>query len=519
MKEVLVSGIRISARSTAAGLEKRLRGKIAGLLELSPRELGKIRITGKSIDARGREPVLLFKAAVEVPDDVPLKPWEMPEAAVPVFPENISLKNPLVVGTGPAGIFCGLALAMAGTEPLILDRGPCVEDRCAGIEDFLSSRQLDENCNLLIGEGGAGTFSDGKLYTGTHDKMARFVLQTFVEAGAPQEILYLARPHIGTDFLKVAASGLRRKIISLGGSFKFNTQVTDIVVQNGKCSGVVCADGSTISAPAVVVACGLGGRELARNLMKKVDFELKPFQLGCRIEHPQEFIDFRQYHGARPELLGAAEYHLVSRPGGTILPVSSFCMCPGGTVVNASAWQNACATNGMSDFARDGEFANACLISTLSPDFSGSVEKAFELIEEIERSSFLLGGKNYTFPAQDAAGFLRNEVILRNRKTSCHTGIIPGEVRSLLPAPTVSALSSALKFFDRQLPGFIKNGKFIGVEPCVSSPLRFTRKENGFSSIDNLILSGEGAGASGGIISAACDGIRAAKALLPVTQA
>ena len=514
MKEVLVSGIRISARSTAEGFEKRLRGKAAGILDLHPRELGNIRIIGKSIDSRGREPVLLFKIAVEVPDDAPFAPWVMPEAAVPVFPENISLKNPVVVGTGPAGIFCGLALAMAGTDPVIIDRGPCVEERCGGIEKFLNSRQLDENCNLLIGEGGAGTFSDGKLYTGTHDKMARFVLQTFVEAGAPPEILYLARPHIGTDFLKVAAAGLRRRIVELGGSFKFNTQVTDIVVRDGKCSGVVCADGSVISAPAVVIACGLGGRELARNLMKKADFELKPFQLGCRIEHPQESIDFRQYHGKRPELLGAAEYHLVSRPGGSLLPVSSFCMCPGGTIVNASAWQNACATNGMSDFSRSGEFANACLISTLSPDFSGSVEKAFDLIERIERASFRLGGRDYSFPAQDAAGFLRNEVILRNRRTSCHTGITPGDVRSLLPAPTASALAAALKFFDRQLPGFIKNGKFIGVEPCVSSPLRFSRKENGFSSVDNLILSGEGAGASGGIISAACDGLRAAKALI-----
>ena len=514
MKEVLVSGIRISARSTAAGLEKRLRGKAAGILDLPPRELGKISVIGQSIDSRGREPVLLFKVVVEVPDDAPHAAWQKKETFVPDFPENRNLKNPIVVGTGPAGIFCGLALAMAGCSPVILDRGPYVEKRCSGIEKFLKSRELDENCNLLIGEGGAGTFSDGKLYTGTHDKMARFVLQTLAEAGAPEEILYLARPHIGTDYLKIAAAGLRRRIIELGGTFRFDTQVTDIVEDNGRCTGVVCSDGSVLSAPKVVIACGLGGRELVRNLMKKVEFDLKPFQLGCRIEHPQEFIDFRQYHGSRPELLGAAEYHLVSRPGGNTLSVSSFCMCPGGTVVNASAWQKHCATNGMSDFSRSGEFANACLISTLAPEVIGSVDKAFELIEKIEAGLFLAGGSDYSFPAQDAAGFLRNEVVLRNRKNACHTGIVPGDVRSLLPAASQQALCAALKFFDRQLPGFIKHGKLIGVEPNVSSPLRFRRRENGFSSLENLCLAGEGVGAAGGIVSAACDGLRAALSLL-----
>lgn len=514
MKEVLVSGIRISARSTAAGLEKRLRGKAAGILDLPPRELGKIRIIGKSIDSRGREPVLIYKLTVLVPDDAPHPAYEQKEPFTPEFPENRNISEPIVVGTGPAGIFCALALAMAGCRPLILDRGPCVEERCSGVDNFLKTRQLDENCNLLIGEGGAGTFSDGKLYTGTHDKMANFVLRTLAEAGAPEEILYLARPHIGTDYLKHAAAGLRKKIIALGGKFLFNTQVADVVVKNGRCSGVICADGSTLTAPVVVIACGLGGRNLARNLTKHAEFELKPFQLGCRIEHPQEFIDNRQYHGSRPELLGAAEYHLVSRPGGNILPVSSFCMCPGGTVVNASAWQNRCATNGMSDFSRNGKFANACLISTLSPQVTQSVENAFAMIEKIEERLFLAGGSDYTFPAQDAAAFLRNESILRNYESSCHTGIIQGNVRKLLPDASAQALCAALKFFDRQLPGFIKYGKLIGAEPCVSSPLRFIRRENGCSSLDGLYLSGEGVGAAGGIVSAACDGLRTALAVL-----
>ena len=514
MKEVQLSGIRISARSTAAGLEKRLRSKASGMLSLSPDDLGTLTVTGKSIDSRGREPVLIFKVIVQVPDTCPLPPFERKKPCIPELPEKTTLKNPVVVGTGPAGIFAALALAMAGTDPVILDRGPRVEERCSGVEKFLSTRELDENCNLLIGEGGAGTFSDGKLYTGTHDKMAQFVLHTLAEAGAPEEILCLARPHIGTDFLKIAASGLRQKITALGGKFLFNTPVTGIQEKEGRCTGVICGDNAVIEAPCVIIACGLGGRELSRSLMQKVEYDLKPFQLGCRIEHPQDFIDRRQYHGPRPELLRAAEYHLVSRPAGNILPVSSFCMCPGGTVVNASAWQNRCATNGMSDFARNGKYANACLISTLSPAFSGSVEKAFELIGNIEKQLFILGGKDYTFPAQDAAAFLRNEKSLKNPSSSCLTGLTPGNLRPLLPEPTRTALCAALKFFDRQLPGFIEKGKLIGIEPCVSSPLKFRRLANGSSSLKNLYLSGEGAGAAGGIVSAACDGLRSALAAL-----
>ena len=511
MKEVLLTGLRLSARGTAAGLEKRLRDKAAGMLALPPGELGRITVLGRSTDARGREPLLNFRLAVEVPDACPLPARETHPVPVPELPQAENLKNPVVVGTGPAGIFCALALAMAGTDPVIIDRGPKIDERTSGVENFLKTRELDENCNLLVGEGGAGTFSDGKLYTGTHDRMAAFVLHTLHEAGAPREILVLARPHIGTDYLKTAAAGLRRKIEALGGRFLFNTRVTGVAAEGDRCTGVRCADGGVIHAPAAVIACGLGGRELVRGLMEKIRWEPKPFQLGCRIEHPQDFIDRRQYHGPRPELLGASEYHLVSRPAGNILPVSSFCMCPGGTVVNASAWRGHCATNGMSDFSRSGRFANACLITTMPPL---PPDEAFGLIENIEQSLFAMGGKDYTFPAQDAAAFLRGEKSLRLRETSCATGITPGNVRALLPEAAAKALSEALRFFDRQLPGFVKYGKIIGAEPCVSSPLRFLRDPDGTSSLENCFLAGEGAGAAGGIVSAACDGLRIARSLL-----
>lgn len=233
------------------------------------------------------------------------------------LPERTALLHPVVVGTGPAGIFAALALALAGAKPLILDRGRRVEERYADYRRFLESRELDESSNLLLGEGGAGTFSDGKLYTGTRDIRAAFVLDTLARAGAPPEIRYLKRPHIGSDKLRAVAANLRKRIIGLGGEFRFGTEVTGLLLKNGRCIGVETAAGDRIEAPAVIMAPGLGGRELVQRMARQgAGALLKPFQIGCRIEHPQSFIDRAMYHlDSRPAALGAAEYHLVSRPG------------------------------------------------------------------------------------------------------------------------------------------------------------------------------------------------------------
>lgn len=515
MKQVLVSGIRISCRKAASGMEKLLRRAAAEQLRLPEKEISGITVVSRSIDARKKEPVLELRLAVSVPDDAPF-PEYREKAPVLDLPEKHLCRDPIVVGTGPAGIFAALVFALAGCRPLILDRGEDVDARSRRQLEFLKNRRLDENSNLLIGEGGSGTFSDGKLYTGTRDPRGRFVLHELVSAGAPEEILVLARPHVGTDYLKTAAAGLRKKIESLGGVFRFNTCVEDIVVENGKCRGVVLASGEVLESNSVVIACGLGGRGLARKLAEKVRFSLKPFQIGCRIEHPQEMIDRVQYHGSRPELLGAAEYHIVSRPqDGKTLQVSSFCMCPGGEVVNATAWKEQCVTNGMSSFARAGKYANSCLISTVRPELYGSLDDVFEMIRHIGHELFVSGGSDYTFPAQDAEAFLRGEKRLsRPGESSCQTGIVPGDVSRLLPKENYLALVSALKYFDRKMSGFIRYGKIIGVENCVSSPLRFDRDELGFSSVHGLMLCGEGAGFAGGIVSAACDGIRCAENML-----
>ena len=392
----------------------------------------------------------------------------------------------------------------------MLDRGAPLEERCADHEKFLRTRELDEESNLLIGEGGAGTFSDGKLYTGTHDVRGRFVIDALIAAGAPPEIRYLARPHVGSDGLKRTCVALRRRITELGGEFRFHAHVREILAADGRFRGVRLADGEVLEAPALLFAPGLGGRTLVREAAARFGgAETKPFQMGCRIEHPQDFIDRRQYHGSRPECLGAAEYHIAA--GG----VSSFCMCPGGTLVNASAWSHHSCTNGMSCHARDGEFANAALIVTLRPQEFAAPEEPFELIDRLESEVFLRGGEDYAFPAQDADAFLGGTLRLSRQGGSAETGYIPGCIDELLPGRIRDTLGCALRDFDRKMPGFIRHGVLVGVEPCVSSPLRLLRDERGeWRGLAGVHPAGEGVGAAGGIVSAACDGIRAAEAML-----
>lgn len=482
----------------------------------------KYEIIGKSIDSRKRTPLIIYRLAVELPDSFTGRypaydrVWRQPD-----IPRNIwkQSDSPIVVGTGPAGLFAALYLAMAGSRPLVIDRGLTVSERVLAHEKFLSSRELDEESNLLIGEGGAGTFSDGKLYTGTKSPFARMVIEEFIRCGAPAEIGYLSRPHIGSDRLKQAIPALRQRIIELGGTFRFQSNVTDLVIKDGVCRGVCINGNETLTTSCgVLFACGLGGRELIRKIiLSGVGYEVKSFQIGCRIEHPQEFIDFRQYSMNRPEALGAAEYHIVSRPANAA-GVSSFCMCPGGKVVNASAWKHRSITNGMSNFARDGKFANSCLIATL--DFAGraGADEIFQMAERIESELYLRGGSDYAFPCQSVKDFLARRASVGKFEHDCETGTVPGRIDDLLPSEIYRALSAAVKHFDRLMPGFIANGKFIGVESFVSSPIRLLRDENGENTVRRLFPAGEGPGLAGGIISAACDGMKAAEKLLGVVN-
>lgn len=514
--DYILEKLTVGAGRAPVGIDSALGSIIAGKLKTAPEKID-YQILGKSIDSR-KEPVIIYKLLISSNEklDLPLASPEvsgvMKKAELPL-PEKISLRNPVVVGTGPAGIFGALVLAMAGTNPVIIDRGHDVESRKTAWQKFLQDRELDTENNLLIGEGGAGAFSDGKLHTGTKDVNRRFILEEMIAAGAPPEIAYLSRPHVGSDKLPSVSINLRRKIEALGGTFIWGKEVTGVINSGGRCGGVRCGR-EEIFAPAVLLAPGLGGRALVRSLSGMLNSCLKPFQMGCRIEHPQSLIDRCQYHCTnRPAALGAAEYHLVSRPGDA-WNVSSFCMCPGGNVVNATAWKKHSISNGMSNYSRNGEFANSCLITTLPVDYFSSVDEAYTLIEKIETSLFAAGGGDYTMIAQDAAAFLNGRAGLKNKHTGCEVGIVPGRVDHLLVTEVQSALRAALRFFDRKCPGFIRDGKFVGVESCVSSPLRFERNEKGESSLPGLFLAGEGVGAAGGILSGAADGIRCALGIL-----
>ncbi len=483
------------------------------------------RILGKTVDARRGAPVLIYTLAAETVEmprtGLKLKaiaPEEMAalENPGPGLPEDpAKIDSPLVVGTGPCGIFAALGLALAGCEPVIIDRGFDVERRDRDYAEFLRSRKLDPESNLLIGEGGAGTYSDGKLYTGTRNERAAFILKTFVEAGAPPEIRYLKRPHIGSDYLGRVAKSLRRKLESLGAKFIFGTEVTDVLIENGRCVGVKTRSGETMRSEAVVLAPGLGARELNAALRKRVAFSLKGFQLGCRIEHPQRMVDRMQYHLAnRPAALEAAEYHLLSRPARG-KSVSSFCMCPGGQVVMASAWENRLVSNGMSCHARALEYANSALIVTLEPGEFANPEEAFGLLAKLESEAFRMGGGDYAFPAQDAAGFLRGEKVLRNAAGSAATGMRAARLDMLVPGEVRSALKEAIRHFDRNFNEFAVSGKLLGIESCVSSPVRFERTEGTLaSSAPGLWIGGEFGGWAGGIMSAAGDGLKIATAML-----
>lgn len=410
-------------------------------------------------------------------------------------------------------------LALAGAKPVVLERGCDVVQRRKDIDAFFRSRTLDEDSNFLFGEGGAGTWSDGKLFTRIHDPRMDFVLRTFADCGAPESILYFSHPHLGSDRLPGIIASLREKIVSLGGTFLFRRTVSDIAIRNGVCRGVMLASGETLSAPCVLIAAGHSARELTLGLTKRgIAHRLKGFQIGMRIEHPQRFVNRARY-GADESYpaLGAADYSLALSPSGGDASTGSatFCMCPGGEIIPAVCTEGTLCTNGMSLYARSGRFANSAVITTLNGGDFASAEEAFVFLDALERAAFAAGGGDYTAPAQSAAGFLRGETGTLPGETSYRFGLMPAKLDALLPRPVVPVLRRALRRYDGLMPGFVSEGVFMGVETRVSSPVRFERGPDGASpSCGGLYLGGEGAGMAGGITSAAVDGIRLAEAML-----
>jgi hypothetical protein len=435
-------------------------------------------------------------------------------------PEGLS-ERPIVVGFGPCGIFAGLLLAQMGFKPIILERGTEVRQRTKDTWGLWRKNVLNPESNVQFGEGGAGTFSDGKLYSQIKDPKfhGRKVLHEFVKAGAPEEILYVSKPHIGTFRLTGVVEHMRHQIEALGGEVRFQQRVTDVLIDNGQLQGVVLGSGEQINSRHVILALGHSARDTFRMLHSRgVYMEAKPFSVGFRIEHPQSLIDRARLgkYAGHPKL-GAADYKLVhhAKNGRSVY---SFCMCPGGTVVAATSEPHRVVTNGMSQYSRNERNANSGIVVGITPeDYPGGPLAGIELQERLESHAYILGGSTYEAPAQLVGDFIAGKAstALGSVEPSYKPGVKLVDLADALPAYAIEAIREALPAFDKQIKGFsLHDAVLTGIETRTSSPLRITRDATLQSlNVKGLFPAGEGAGYAGGILSAGVDGIRIAEAL------
>jgi hypothetical protein len=429
--------------------------------------------------------------------------------------------RPVVIGFGPCGIFAALILAQMGFKPIVLERGKAVRERTQDTWGLWRKNTLNPESNVQFGEGGAGTFSDGKLYSQIKDPKhyGRKVLTEFVKAGAPPEILYVAKPHIGTFRLVGMVEAMRAEIQQLGGEIRFQQRVTEVVIDDGQVRGVKTASGDEIRTDHVVLALGHSARDTFEMLHEKgVFMEAKPFSVGFRIEHPQSLIDKARLgaHAGHP-LLGAADYKLVHHAANG-RSVYSFCMCPGGTVVAATSEPNRVVTNGMSQYSRNERNANAGIVVGITPaDYPGGPLAGVEFQRQLESHAFVLGGGTYEAPGQLVGDFLKGKAstALGSVEPSYKPGVHLTDLATALPDYAITAMREALPAFDRQIKGFnLYDAVLTGVETRTSSPLRITRGEDCQSlNVKGLYPAGEGAGYAGGILSAGVDGIKVAEAV------
>lgn len=437
-------------------------------------------------------------------------------------PEQLA-SRPVVIGTGPCGFMAGLLLAQMGFRPIILERGKPVRERTKDTWALWREGKLNPESNVQFGEGGAGTFSDGKLHSGIKDPrhLGRKVLTEFVAAGAPEEILYISKPHIGTFRLVSMVEKIRASIEALGGEFRFNSRVDDIEIDNGAVKAVVLAGGERIAADHVILAVGHSARDTFRMLHRRgVYIEAKPFSIGFRIEHPQSMIDSCRFgpQAGHPEL-GAADYKLVHHcKNGRA--VYSFCMCPGGQVVAATSEEGHVVTNGMSQYSRAERNANSGIVVGITPeqDYPGDPLAGIALQEQLEARAFELGGRNYQAPGQLVGDFLagRPSTEFGEVQPSYTPGVHLTDLSTALPDYAIAALREAIPAFDKQIRGFSRPDALLtGVETRTSSPIRIRRHDTTLQSLNvkGLYPAGEGAGYAGGILSAAVDGIKVAEAL------
>ncbi len=529
--------------------DEALRSAIVARLGIAPEALLRYAIFRRAVDARKRSAIhLIYTVDVDVRDaqaflsdskninkinNLHISP-DTSYRFVAQAPHGMT-QRPVVIGTGPCGLFAGLLLAQMGFNPIILERGKAVRERTQDTWGLWRKSVLNPESNVQFGEGGAGTFSDGKLYSQIKDPryLGRKVLTEFVKAGAPEEIMYVSKPHIGTFRLVGMVETMRTTIESLGGEFRFQCKVTDIEIDNGGVRAVILESGEHIATDHVVLAVGHSARDTFHMLHQRgVYVEAKPFSIGFRIEHPQSLIDRARYGNyAGHKILGAADYKLVHHASNG-RSVYSFCMCPGGTVVAATSEPGRVVTNGMSQYSRNERNANAGIVVAITPkdftvppknrsqtpeDYPEHVLAGIDFQRHWESQAYVAGGSNYNAPAQRVGDFLaqRASTALGDVTPSYKPGVTMTDLASCVPDYAIAAIREALPAFDKQIKGFaMADAVLTGVETRTSSPIRIKRNAQ-YESMNTrgLYPAGEGAGYAGGILSAAVDGIEVAEAV------
>ncbi len=504
-----------------------LRAAVLARLGIPAADLLSLTVARRGYDARRRSAInLVYAVDLELRDEAVVHDPRIRAAPDTTyrFPVHVTdpAKRPVIIGTGPCGLMAALTLAQMGFRPLILERGKLVRERTKDTWGLWRRGVLNPESNVQFGEGGAGTFSDGKLYSGIKDPrhLTRRLLTEFVEAGAPEEILISSKPHIGTFRLVTVVEGIRAKIEALGGQYRFGQRVEDIELDDDhRVRGLTLASGEQIDTDHVILAIGHSARDTFHMLDRRgVHIEAKPFSIGARIEHPQALIDRARFGAfAGHPTLGAADYKLVHHASNG-RSVYSFCMCPGGRVVAATSEAGCVATNGMSQYSRAEFNANAGIVVGITPaDYPGGKLAGIAFQQEWERRAFLTGGSTYAAPAQLVGDLLagRASQALAEVVPSYKPGTQPADLAACLPGFAVEAIREALGAFARDIPGFAMHGAVLtGVETRTSSPIRITRGADGASlNTPGLFPAGEGAGYAGGIMSAGVDGIRIAEAV------